>query len=106
MNQLRMKKNDIFQIKTPNGVEIEAVIASILSKEYDDYFEGDKAHFVYIAYSQNRLFLVQSIEYTYYTQNENGEIVDTKVEETELQFVKTIVDYCIIPELDKLLENE
>lgn len=98
-----MKPRDIFTIKTPNGVEIKTVIVNVLSRKYDDYFEEDEVHCIYVAYSQNRLFIVSNTEYTYYTQNENGEIVDTKTEETELEFVKTIADYCIIPEFDSLL---
>lgn len=72
-----MKPRDIFTIKTPNGVEIKAVIVNVLSKEYNDY----------IAYSQNRLFIVRNTE------------------GTELRFIKTVVNYCIIPELDDLLDT-
>lgn len=69
-----MKPRDVFMIKTPNGVEIKAIIVNIFNKEYNDY----------VAYSQNRLFIVRNTE------------------GTELKFIKTIVDYCIIPEFDSL----
>lgn len=61
----------------------------------------------FLLYAQNRLFKAVNLYYyrTFYFHDNNGEIVDTDVDEgeSELKITKIISDYCVIPECDKLL---
>lgn len=101
-----MKKNDIFKIKTPNGVEITAIVVSKIVSFSEHNSVGDEyiTHF-YLAYSQNRLFTCYNeVSLTYYG-NEKGEIIK-EMSSSKLGFQKEVCNYCVIPELDKLLENE
>lgn len=93
-----MKKNDIFKIKTPNGVEVKAVILSKVCSFSEHNSVGDEyiTHF-YLAYSQNRLFICI---------REYGDYEEYNLENIKPKFCREVCDYCIIPELDKLLENE
>ena len=75
-----MKKNDIFTFTAPNGVEVTAVVVSILRDDRDDKW--------YLCYAQNRLFdyrVLSGIEHP---------------------LINTWVDYAVIPEYDELLASK
>ena len=78
-----MKKNDIFTFTAPNGVEVTAVVVGTTGIQ-DDYF--GRQFLNHVCYAQNRLF-------TYY------EWIDKKM------YGEILVDYCIIPDYDNLLER-
>lgn len=82
-NQQIMKKNEIFTFTAPNGVEVTAVVVHTI-------FQGN-AKQLDICYAQNRLFTIVEWEIAKDKGfNYNGE---------------TIVDYCVLPEYDAMLEN-
>ena len=79
-----MKKNEIFTFTAPNGVEVTAVVVHTI-------FQGN-AKQLDICYAQNRLFTLVEWEIAKDKGfNYNGE---------------TIVDYCVLPEYDAMLETE
>ena len=79
-----MKKNEIFTFTAPNGVEVTAVVVHTI-------FQGS-AKQLDICYAQNRLFTLVEWEIAKDKGfNYNGE---------------TIVDYCVLPEYDAMLETE
>lgn len=86
-----MKKNDIFNFTTPNGVEITAVVVEELNSNYSEKYNNVTKE--WLCYSQNRLF-------TYYEQFElgNGKLIKS-------WYGKVLVDYAILPEYDSLLES-
>ena len=87
-NQQTMKKNEIFTFKAPNGVEVTAVVVHTI-------FQGS-AKQLDICYAQNRLFTL--VEW---------EIAKDKGFEKELIYNdETLVDYCVLPEYDAMLEAE
>ena len=79
-----MKKNEIFTFKAPNGAEVTAVVVHTI-------FQGSTKQ-LDICYAQNRLFTLVEWEIAKDKGfNYNGE---------------TIVDYCVLPEYDTMLETE
>lgn len=86
-NQQTMKKNEIFTFTAPNGAEVTAVVVHTI-------FQGS-AKQLDICYAQNRLFTL--VEW---------EIAKDKGFEKELIYNgETIVDYCVLPEYDAMLED-
>ena len=83
-----MKKNDVFTFTAPNGVEVTAVAIYAITLFNDNKFIGNK----WICYAQNRLF----------TMMDYKEGIK-KYEEPE--YDETIVDYCILPAYDRILED-
>lgn len=80
-----MKKNDIFTFKTPNRVEITAVVVGTTGIQ-EDYF--GRQFLNHVCYAQNRMF-------TYY------EWIDIE----QKMYGEILVDYCILPDYDDLLER-
>ena len=82
-----MKRNDVFKFTAPNGVKVTGIVAAIL--------RDDKYQKWWLCYAQNRLF-----NYWCHSQRdyETGEL------ESTYSYGGVVVDYCIIPELDKILE--
>ena len=83
-----MKKNEIFTFTAPNGAEVTAVVVHTI-------FQGSEKQ-LDICYAQNRLFTL--VEW---------EIAKDKGFKKELIYNgETIVDYCVLPEYDAMLEDE
>ena len=83
-----MKKNDIFTFTAPNGAEVQAVTLYAVTLFDGDKFIGNK----WICYAQNRLFTMMDYKegIKKYEEPEYGEV---------------IVDYAILPDYDKMLED-
>lgn len=75
-----MKKNEIFTFTAPNGVEVTGVVIDIVPCT-----KGVNSC-TYYCYAQNRIFTYINIG----MMHKYGEV---------------IVDYAILPEYDKMLEN-
>ena len=87
-----MKKNDIFTFTAPNGVGVTGVIIHkrILNKDFVNYIK-----FEYIAYAQNRLFTCTQME----------RIIDKEnYAPCPIEYGKVLIDYCVIPFYDGVLE--
>jgi hypothetical protein len=84
-----MKKNDIFTFTAPNGVEVTAVVINELSYRV---IAGEAAT-TWICYAQNRLFTYKMIQ----------DIWD-KSKPIEYHYGEILVDYCILPDYDDMLE--
>lgn len=114
-----MKKNDIFAFTAPNGVEVTAVVIDCFST-YTLGLVGDSRHWEnkYLCYAQNRLFY--HTEWTQIDKVIDDDFVPTNDEENDWYYairyhsheVKTtgslqeiLVDYCILPDYDVMLEN-
>ena len=82
-----MKKNEIFEFTAPNRVVVTAVAIAQINVLFDPetYYETILGY-EWLCYAQNRLFTV---------------IVS---EVTDIQEGKILVEYCIIPYCDSLLE--
>lgn len=87
-----MKRSDVFTFKAPNGVEVTGVILDTIGwyHESDELWRRE-----HLCYAQNRLFL-GSEDYTWKDKKER--LLDFTVN-------KVIVDYCILPEYDSMLES-
>lgn len=79
-----MEKNQIFEFTAPNGALVTGIVVYVI---YDWDFDGYLIGHNYIVYAQNRL--------VFYREN---------VEKTIWELGEVLVDYCVIPELDTLLE--
>jgi len=114
-----MKKNDVFTFTAPNGVEVTAVVIDYLgTHNYEEVEDSKHWDEKYLCYAQNRLFY-----YTKWTQIDkviDDDFVPSNDEENDWYYaimyhsheVKTtgssqeiLVDYCILPEYDSMLED-
>lgn len=90
-----MEKNTIYEITTPNGVRIDAVCIS----EYTITISKNITKQIAICYGQNRLFEYTILSnYLFIDGHYKWDIVDHRMGDI-------ICDYCVIPELDEILEN-
>ena len=92
-----MKKNDVFTFTAPNGVEVTAVVISVVDatlpcKEDRCWTER---RMLYICYGQNRLFTV--------TTKIEGYIFCKEVGNPE--YGEVLVDYAILPDYNALLDR-
>ena len=79
-----MKKNDIFTFTAPNGVEVTAVVLSVL---FVNHRSGHVYYSEYLCYAQNRLIVIHEDKQSVLTLKE------------------TIADYAILPDYDSMLED-
>ena len=91
-----MKKNDVFTFTAPNGVEVTAIVIDLISYESTKYNPLIKVA-TYLAYAQNRIFRCWTVNH--FNEDNEASFVVYNPENY------IIVDYCIIPECDKLLED-
>ena len=99
-----MKKNDVFQFTAPNGVVVTAIVLNAV----ESYNEAqDKSITSYLCYAQNRLFTYyETIHHnTSYDYDDAGNIIEDTSSTTEESYGEVIVEYCILPEQDRLLES-
>ena len=82
--------NEVFTFVTHNNVKLDAVCVKRIGHTYID--ESDITDNILLCYSQNRLFKLHEI---YNSESKEYRIHD---------FNQPLVDYCIIPEYDKMLE--
>ena len=92
-----MKKNDVFTFTAPNGVEVTAVVVAELSSSYDEM--NDSIYKEFLCYAQNRLFA-----YVETYRREEAFTEEETVVTTESCYGKVIVEYCVIPYYDGVLE--
>lgn len=82
-----MKKNDVFTFTAPNGAEVTGVVVAIIS--------SSKYQTIALCYAQNRLFtFYEHIAYDV----ESGEA------ESDYSYGEVLVEYCVIPYYDGVLE--
>ena len=90
-----MKKNDVFTFTAPNGVEVTAVVISVVDAtlpcKIDRYWT--ERRMLYICYGQNRLFTM--------TTKIEGTLFWKEVGNPE--YGEVIVDYAVLPDYDELL---
>lgn len=101
-----MKKNEIFEFDSPNGNKVKAVVVDKICYSFDE--DTDRIQEKFLCYSQNRLFIYIAVTQVSYNMSENDEfgLPFTTELTTEYEYCDTIVDYCIIPELDIILKEE
>lgn len=92
------------KLQLNDNITIDCVIVYVLSEQGgicgpDEYNYQN----IYLCYGQNRLFTVLHDKYRMMSQfGENDFIVD---EDEQYYMGDIIVDYCVIPEYDKLLKH-
>lgn len=79
-----MKRNDVFTFTAPNGVEVIAVVLSVL---FVNYRSGHVYYSEYLCYAQNRLIVIHEDKQSVLTLKE------------------TIADYAILPDYDAALRE-
>ena len=84
-----MKKNDIFTFTAPNGIEVTAIVVAEVAYEVDYKWATKR----FVCYAQNKLF----------TYEESHCIWEHMNEEPKSKYGEILVDYCILPDYDKLL---
>lgn len=92
-----MKKSEIFTFTAPNGVEVTAVVINKLRTDYRE--STDTIVRVWLCYAQNRLF-------TYFEEIGRKNACTPEEEEFVIKawYGTVIVDYCILPDYDDMLE--
>ena len=96
-----MKKNDVFTFTAPNGVEVSAVAIHLYDGKFvDDYIGVTNC----VGYAQNRLFTCRITFKRKYFAGQVPQGEDNPVVIDRITNVETIVDYCILPDYDAMLE--
>lgn len=87
-----MKKNDVFTFTALNGVEVQAVVISLMKKTIIKDSHGFNSMFIYdwLCYAQNRLFTYMEISHKKGINTRYGEV---------------LVDYAILPDYDAMLDR-
>ena len=93
-----MKKNEIFTFTAPNEIEVTAIVVTKLDNTYNEM--EDSIYQEYLCYSQNRLFTYAE---TY--QRKNAFTPEETTVTTESVYGEILVDYCILPDYDAMLES-
>jgi hypothetical protein len=91
-----MRKNDVFTFTAPNGAEVTAIVIDLISYESTKY-NSQVYVATYLAYAQNRIFRCWTVNH-FNEDNESSFVVYNPEN-------YILVDYCVIPECDKLLED-
>ena len=111
-----MKKNEVFKFTAPNGVEVTAVVVDVLEPITDQVPDETMVITKHLCYAQNRLFyydVVHSIKKVIDEDFEPSEDMDYyyaleyhshEVKSSSEHLREVIVDYCILPEYDTILE--
>lgn len=87
-----MKKNDVFTFTASNGTEVTGIV--IYRRKLQNFV--NYIQYEYVAYAQNRLFTCTQME----------RIIDKENYSTcPIEYGHILVDYCIIPKYDKMLEE-
>lgn len=87
-----MEKNDIFTFTAPNGVEVKGIVINLLNAIGNEY--------TFLCYGQNKLFTIKEY-HDYYRDEETGALC----EQYQNSPGELLVDYCILPDYDKILEG-
>lgn len=111
-----MKKNEVFKFTAPNGVEVTAVVVDVLEPITDRIPDETMVITKHLCYAQNRLFyydVVHSIKKVIDEDFEASEDMDYyyaleyhshEVKSSGEYLREVIVNYCILPEYDTILE--
>lgn len=105
MNSLKLEKGSVLEISMPNGITVKAVVV----KEKIDIFSPECEFFsifYHLCYSQNRLFLISEKYYPeeWMKDPETGDEV-TFPSQSEYKMGEVLVDYCVIPEYDSMIDS-
>ncbi len=92
-----MKKNDIFTFTASNVVEVTGVVIDIIGEDAPCYENKYRFWSHYMCYAQNRLF--------YYSESWDVPTIEVPNPVKTGYVGDIIVDYCILPEYDKMLEE-
>lgn len=108
-----LKKGDIVEFEFSNVLTVKAVVLSV-TQTYFDYYESGvaklgsyRASYEYFLYAQNRIFSAYNKE-DHVVQEDYDFDLDKYIEIEEstftpLKYDTIIVEYCIIPEADKMV---
>lgn len=111
-----MKKNEVFKFTASNGVEVTAVVVDVLEPITDQVPDETMVITKHLCYAQNRLFyydVVNSIKKVIDEDFEASEDMDYyyaleyhshEVKSSEEHLREVIVNHCILPEYDTILE--
>ena len=92
-----MEKNDVFEFTAPNGAEVTAVVVKVVEAIIPSKMDPcwPERAIMYICYAQNRLFTM--------TAKIEGKVFIKSIGTPE--YGEVLVDYCILPDYDKMLED-
>ena len=96
-----MTKNEIFTFTAPNGVEVTGIV--IMPMTVLPHFKQVSP----MEYFDEGICLSPIIPVGYYLCYAQNRIIVCKefCDDNTLEYEGTIVDYCVIPEYDKILED-
>lgn len=111
-----MEKNQIFEFKSLNGVDITAVVLDIMAPEFYQVPESKTWIKRYLCYAQNRLFYYMEIrevkliiDKDYKPQDNEDYFYALAAHSHEVEYNNTaediLVDYCVFPDYDSMLES-
>jgi hypothetical protein len=114
-----MNKNEIFTFTAPNGVEVTAIVIDYLGMcNFEEVYDSQQWDNKYLCYANNKLFY--HIEWTRIDKVIDDDFAPSCDEENDWFYaischshdVKTtgstqevLVDHCILPDYDALLER-
>jgi hypothetical protein len=92
-----MKKNDVFTFTAPNGVEVTAVVISVVDATLPCKIDKcwTERRMLYTCYGQNRIFTMTA-------KIEGSRLFWKEVGNPE--YGEVLVDYAVLPDYDGILE--
>lgn len=111
-----MKKNEVFKFTAPNGVKVTAVVVDVLEPITELAPDVTMVITKHLCYAQNRLFYYEAVNSTKkvidkdWEDSEDGdyyyalEYHSHEVRSSEGHLKEVVVEYCILPEYDTILE--
>lgn len=112
-----MKKNEVFKFTAPNGVKVTAVVVDCLGTDVEGVTDSTCWYKKYLCYAKNRLFYhtvctrideVIDDDFVPSCDEENNWYYAILYHSHEVKTVSSsqeiLVDYCILPEYDTILE--
>lgn len=97
-----MEKNQIFTFTAPNGAEVTAVV---IEKIGGGFYQGcDCSYDTFLCYAQNRVFTYAEEKYREKAIMHSCDLKQPVIS-VGYEFGRVLIDYCIIPEYDNLLED-
>ena len=115
-NYSKMKKNETFTFTAPNGAKVTAVVVDVLEPITDQIPDETMVITKHLCYAQNRLFYYEVVDSTKKVIDEDLEISEDmdyyyalkyhshEVRSSREHLREIVVEYCILPEYDIILE--
>lgn len=96
-----MQKNDVFAFTALNGAKVQAVVIAVIKSEVKEIPDCGVIEDIttFLCYAQNRLFTFIETDSSYEVEYEEY------AHSIRSDYGKVLVDYAILPDYDRMLEE-